>query len=670
MTANKWLRSELLHAAASLFVILAHLVDALAEEDTQWCKARLTLNPASSSAALSSTSGRMCLPPPATDKVWAANATHKYAHMATVACFKRNVFVAWQMAHYREGTNDMRVVIAHARDEGGAWSAPRLAPRAQTAQGASWAPVLYVVDNLNKLLLFWVQSTTCFRDGPPMRWNPGGSIYVSSSEDGEVWSTPTLVLDQGGGWPAVIANPPEIVTTAQGTHRLVLPMWRERPRGHSAASAAAGCSRDAHQHSGDSIAGAMLSDDGGNTWYESPSSMRAPAGVGWLIEGAATSTQSTLAVIHRTRAGVAYLSKSFDAGMTWQQPAQRLDWLPNPDSKLHVLALGGEHYGCHALVANLHAKPSTRGSDRRRRERVGIATSCGADVGSGDDWQLVYQLYGFRGADGTRAHYPTIAAWRDNGLVAVYSHEALDASAAMSSTNGIAARFFVLDHDVSVHPADGGSPQHRTKLPLPRLGARLSGDEPSVTAESKSDEDVLRICPTKLQAGIQIPSPNTGLLASGAPGVSVVASSVHRDCTATKTHGVSAAQTSSAWCAATSPGNTQSPPWIELRFDPPRKLSHLAVYGRADSRRDQRLASFEVLVQSGNIRAGATDCTFKRFVGGVSNAHRLEFVGPASRDSGGAPSLVALAGEQPLRALRVLASRCEGWCSARVDVYE
>ena len=292
---------------------------------------------------------------------------------------------------------------------------------AADAPGASWAPVLFEAGAAVHLM--WVQSTTCFRDGPPLRWNPGGSVFATRSADGgDSWEPARLVLAQAGGWPAVLANPPAAVETARGT-RLVLPVWRERPRGHSHASAAAGCARDADGARGDAVASVLLSDDDARTWYAPASasaSLHAPAGFGWLIEGAATALSAPLgvAVLYRTRAGVAYASSSADAGETWTPP-RRLDALANPDSKLHALALGG---GCQAVVANFHAKPSSPGSDRRRRERLGVAFSCGGGVDA-DSWVLAARLAGFDGYDGTRAHYPTLARWGDSGVMVAYSHD-------------------------------------------------------------------------------------------------------------------------------------------------------------------------------------------------------------------------------------------------------
>ncbi len=182
-------------------------------------------------------------------------------------------------------------------------------------------------------------------------------LFVASDDNGESWTFPQKLMayeeERGGeggaspsgggaeggdesapaaakafGIPKVIAN--KLVVLSNGAW--LLPYWREPGKTCPVVRAAA-----PRREWVNGSAGVLYSEDQGLQWREARGRI-SDQGT-WLIENsiAEVGTSKVLLQVFRTKTGHAYKDYSYDMGLTWSKPVKT--FLPNPNSKMCILAL-------------------------------------------------------------------------------------------------------------------------------------------------------------------------------------------------------------------------------------------------------------------------------------------------------------------------------------------
>ncbi|KAK3240741.1 hypothetical protein CYMTET_49439, partial [Cymbomonas tetramitiformis] len=127
----------------------------------------------------------------------------------------------------------------------------------------------------------------------------------------------------------VIANKPAVLSNGAW----VLPFWREPGRTCPVLR-----TRQDQIDQVNSSAGVLVTEDQGMTWVISGKLTQPQT---WLIENSVVELHGhSLMQLFRTKLGALAISFSYDGGLSWSIP-QHSD-IPNPDSKVHLLRLGGQ----------------------------------------------------------------------------------------------------------------------------------------------------------------------------------------------------------------------------------------------------------------------------------------------------------------------------------------
>jgi len=365
----------------------------------------------------------------------------KYMHMASIVSLKNgDLLASWQQAKEREGDGDQHIALSISKDAGITWSAPNRLFELHSdsaragGEGPMWGPSM-LKDEDGVISLFYSQSSKC-RVNPELRddgWNPGGDILMTQSEDGEDWSYPVVLSDQGDGWPLVTANPPVVMRSGSGGTNWALPVWRESPRKSTCdPQAQMQAMKELNPLVNDALSAGVLRGDVSCTedknrarrlckackhemsqkGFDMCLSLKCPSVAKqnrkcedrswteqlslssnntWLIEGTIVRyKERELVQFFRTATGKIYRSESDDGGSSWTSAAPIE--LPNPNSKINAIVLSD---GQTAIAYNSH--------DRQyglKQMRVNLTVAVSPDRGK--NWAVLAQI---EEVPGSRAYY-------------------------------------------------------------------------------------------------------------------------------------------------------------------------------------------------------------------------------------------------------------------------
>lgn len=362
-------------------------------------------------------------------------------HMASIVSLKNgDLLASWQQAKEREGDGDQHIALSISKDAGITWSAPNRLFELHSdsaragGEGPMWGPSM-LKDEDGVISLFYSQSSKC-RVNPELRedgWNPGGDILMTQSEDGEDWSYPVVLSDQGDGWPLVTANPPVVMRSGSGGTNWALPVWRESPRKSTCdPQAQMQAMKELNPLVNDALSAGVLRGDVSCTedrnrarrlckackhemsqkGFDMCLSLKCPSVAKqnrkcedrswteqlslssnntWLIEGTIVRyKERELVQFFRTATGKIYRSESDDGGSSWTSAAPIE--LPNPNSKINAIVLSD---GQTAIAYNSH--------DRQyglKQMRVNLTVAVSPDRGK--NWAVLAQI---EEVPGSRAYY-------------------------------------------------------------------------------------------------------------------------------------------------------------------------------------------------------------------------------------------------------------------------
>eukprot|EP00899_Mesostigma_viride_P006786 jgi/Mesvir1/16108/Mv08396-RA.3 len=266
-----------------------------------------------------------------------------YCHMVTLAKVQGPspssdpaapvLAAAWQASTGgHEGTDLQHLRFSLSHDQGNTWSPSK---PVMWGLAAVWSPVLHCDEPSGRLFLFYSVSRKAR--------SPGGDIQMISTADlGNTWSDPVIVYahEADGGVPKVLANR---LCVLRENGRWVLPFWREPPHSYleyaqyhplkeAAPTATARMPPGAPPESRRGSAGALISDDRGQTWRACGNIHNKET---WLIENTVEQcSDGRLLMLFRSGQGCVFQSLSGDGGETWQEAVPI--HLPNPNSKLAI----------------------------------------------------------------------------------------------------------------------------------------------------------------------------------------------------------------------------------------------------------------------------------------------------------------------------------------------
>ena len=338
----------------------------------------------------------------------------KYVHMAMVERLGNGSLVAmWQQAVQAvEGSEEQEIRYkVSVSDAGDSWfPEQRLGVH---RSGALWSPVMHFQGGV--LHVLYSESRDCIRGATatnPPRWFPGGDIKMTTSADKDLlrWARPRVVLSQDAesGVPKVLAN--KLIVRSSG--EWVLPFWREIPRGGKALTKGK-CATSLMRAS----AGVLVSRNQGESWRAHGEITHS---LTWLIENSVVeiAEDKSLLMLFRSWAGRIFQSRSTDGGKSWSHPSPTS--LPNPDAKIHVIAL--KDSDDLLLAYNDHQKYA---EDGFTAFRTGLRLAISHD--RGETWARVAEVDEVD-EPGWQFHYPTLMQYGCNVTVAytrayVESHE-------------------------------------------------------------------------------------------------------------------------------------------------------------------------------------------------------------------------------------------------------
>lgn len=275
----------------------------------------------------------------------------KYCHMAMLTQLPNGHLASLFQASNElgEGNSHQTLYWQTSADGGLTWTPPRrILSDILPPQGGEplpvWSPVMHTEGPLVHVF-FSVSVEQCRFEKGALRWTPGGDIMqMTSSDNGATWGLSTTVYGfaEERGIPKVIANKLGVVSPSHssGNATWLLPFWRENDPVHSAPA----CNTCPDLMG---VPAVLRSQDMGATWTPSDSvSHDSGLSYNWMVEntvvaataGSATPRRLDLLQLFRTPQDVPlYASRSNDGGLTWSTAAATQ--LPNPDSKVHVMAL-------------------------------------------------------------------------------------------------------------------------------------------------------------------------------------------------------------------------------------------------------------------------------------------------------------------------------------------